>query len=278
MTAPPTRAPAAASADLAPAMIAQGAPDPQRPTLALVGVTHAFLGREVLRDVTLTVGAGEVLALVGPSGCGKSTLIHLAAGLLHPKSGRIERHFTRQAMVFQEPRLLPWATARANIAYAARLARLARPHLRDAVTRAAARAEFALEDLDKFPVELSGGMRQRVAIARALVTAPDFVFFDEPFTALDVALKRRLQDVVIAETASGRFGTLFVTHDLIEAARIAHRIAVMHPEGAGIMGTRRLPGVPGGRDDDMIHALARRWEREDPLFRHIHDVDERRLA
>jgi NitT/TauT family transport system ATP-binding protein len=246
--------------------------------LEMSGITHAFLGRDVLRDVTLSVGPGEVVALLGPSGCGKSTLVHVAAGLADPKSGRVVRRYRRQGMVFQDTRLMPWATAEANIAYAARLAGIGRRAARDATRAAALRVHFDAADLDKFPVELSGGMRQRVAIARALVARPDFIHFDEPFTALDAALKRRMQDLVIEAAGAGAFGALFVTHDLAEAARIAHRVAVMHPRGQGILGIRTLPGLPGQRDDATLFDLTRRWQEQDILFRHIHDVDERRIA
>ena len=246
--------------------------------LALSRIGHAFLGRQVLDRISLAVEAGEVVALVGPSGCGKSTLIHIAAGLVEPREGRITRAYRRHAMVFQEPRLLPWATAEANIAYAARLAGMGRRPARAAAREAAARVAFAAEDLGKYPVELSGGMRQRVAIARALVARPDFIYFDEPFTALDVALKRRMQDLVIAASAAGDFGAVFVTHDLMEAARIAHRIVVMHPQGAGLLGERRLAGTPGSRNEVELFAMTRAWAANDPIFRHIHDVDERAIA
>lgn len=248
------------------------------PALTLSGVAQAFLGRDVISRISLEVAAGEVLALVGPSGCGKSTLVHVAAGLVEPREGRIARGYARHGMVFQDPRLMPWATARDNIAFAARLAGLSRPAARAAAGEAAARTHLAPADLGKYPVELSGGMRQRVAIARALVAAPDFVYFDEPFTALDVALWRRMQDLVIAAAAASRFTALFVTHDLAEAARIAHRIAVMHPAGRGIEGVRAIPGRPGDRDEAGVFALTRAWQAEDPLFRHVHEVDERWIA
>jgi NitT/TauT family transport system ATP-binding protein len=133
-------------------------------------------------------------------------------------------------------------------------------------------------DIDKFPVELSGGMRQRVAIARALAPDPDFVFFDEPFTALDVALKRRMQNLVIAAAAATGFAALFVTHDLFEATRIAHRIVVMDARGRGIAGERVVPGVPGQRADREVFERVSGYLAEDALFRHVNDVDERRLA
>jgi NitT/TauT family transport system ATP-binding protein len=246
--------------------------------LRLTGVGHAFLGRQVLSGIGLSVEPGEVVALVGPSGCGKSTLIHCAAGLVEPREGRITRNYRRHGMVFQEPRLMPWATAEANIAYAASLSGLGRGAAREAARAAAARVAFSPDDMGKFPVELSGGMRQRVAIARALAVRPDFLFFDEPFTALDAALKRRMQDLVIAAAGAGDLAALFVTHDLTEAARIAHRIAVMDPRGAGIAGTRTVPGIPGARPEEALFALTEGWRSGDPLFRHIHDVDERRIA
>ncbi|MFN3994369.1 MAG: ABC transporter ATP-binding protein [Tabrizicola flagellatus] len=246
--------------------------------LSLSRIGHAFFGRTVLSDVSLRIAPGEVVALVGPSGCGKSTLAHIAAGLIEPREGRIARGYARHAMVFQEPRLLPWATAEANIALSLTLARWPRATRATRVAEAAALAELEPEDLPKYPVELSGGMRQRVAIARALAPAPDFVFFDEPFTALDVALKRRMQDLVVAAAAAARFGALFITHDLAEAARIAHRIAVLDAQGRGLRGVRDVPGAPGARSDAAVFATVQDWLARDPAFAHVHDVDERRRA
>ena len=246
--------------------------------LRLSGIGHAYLGRTVLDQVDLTVDAGEIVALVGPSGCGKSTLIHIAAGIIQQLRGRVVAGYVRHGMVFQEPRLMPWASARENIAYPLRLAGMKRKSRRGLADAAALRVSLQTEDLGKFPAELSGGMRQRVAIARALASEPDFVFFDEPFTALDVALKRRMQDLVIGAAQEARFGALFVTHDLLEAVRIAHRIAVMEAHGQGIAGERVVEGAPGNRTDRQVFENAARYLAEDRLFRHVNDVDERRLA
>lgn len=243
--------------------------------LDLRGVGHAFFGRTVIEGVSLAIGPGEVVALVGPSGSGKSTIAHIAAGLEEPREGRVLRRYARHAMVFQDPRLLPWATAAGNIGFPLRLSRLPRRLRSAAVRDAAAHAGLEADDLGKYPVELSGGMRQRVAIARALVTEPDFLYFDEPFTALDVALKRRMQDLVIEAARAARFAALFITHDLMEAIRISHRILVLDAHGRGIAGERVLPGVPGARDDAATFAQRQAFLTGDPLFAHVHDVDER---
>ncbi|HRQ80970.1 MAG TPA: ATP-binding cassette domain-containing protein [Azospirillaceae bacterium] len=247
--------------------------------LALHGIGHSYFGRMAVEGVDMALRAGETTALVGPSGCGKSTLAHIAAGVVEPSRGRVVRGYRRHAMVFQEPRLLPWAKAADNIAYPLRLAGgLSSSARRARAMEAAARAELEPADLAKYPAELSGGMRQRVAIARALAVEPDFVYFDEPFTALDAALKRRMQDLVIAAGRAAHFGALFITHDLMEAARLAHRVAVMDARGQGIAGERPVPGSPGERDDADLFRLAHFWLKDDPLFRHINDIDERRTA
>lgn len=246
--------------------------------LTLDGVGHDWLGRTVLKNIHLTVAPGEIVALVGPSGSGKSTLVQIAAGLIETRLGRIERAYGRHAMIFQEASLLPWAKASGNISFALGLAGVARRERALRIEEVAQRVSLLPEDLEKYPVELSGGMKQRVALARALAVRPDFVYFDEPFTALDVALRRRMQDLVIETCAGGRRAGLFITHDLSEAARLSDRIAVLDRRGAGILGVRVVPGAPGGRDDTAVFDWVRRALRQDALFRHIHDVDERRSA
>jgi NitT/TauT family transport system ATP-binding protein len=236
--------------------------------LRLHGIGHAYLGRTVLDRIDLSVARG----------CGKSTLAHIAAGVIEPLRGRVHCAYRRHGMVFQDPRLLPWATAADNIAYPLRLEGVGRTKRRALVEAVADRVALARDDLGKFPVELSGGMRQRTAIARALVSEPDFVYFDEPFTALDQALKRRMQNLVIEASKASHFAALFITHDLLEAVRIGHRIAVLNLDGRGIAGERILAGDPGERDDVEVFHTVQRFLGDDPLFRHIHDVDERRAA
>jgi len=142
--------------------------------LELKRIGHAYFGRTVLDHIDLDVNSAEIVALVGPSSCGKSTLIHIAAGIVTSRYGRVNRNYHRHGMIFQEPRLLPWATANDNIGYPLRIAGQGRKARDEAVKRAAMRVAFDPADLDKYPSELSGGMQQRVAIARALVHRTGF--------------------------------------------------------------------------------------------------------
>jgi NitT/TauT family transport system ATP-binding protein len=243
--------------------------------LAMEGIGHAYFGRFVLEQVSLRLHAGEVTALLGPSGSGKSTLLAIAAGILDAQRGTVRRGYARHAMVFQEPRLMPWATAAENIAYPLRLAGVGRGARAARVAEVAALARLDAADLPKYPVELSGGMRQRVAIARALAPAPDFVFFDEPFTALDPGLRGAMQDLVIEAARRNGFGALFVTHDVQEAVRIAHRILVLDGAGRGIAGERAIPGEPGARDARQVFETAHGFLTADPLFREVERSEER---
>jgi NitT/TauT family transport system ATP-binding protein len=119
-------------------------------------------------------------------------------------------------------------------------------------------------------------MRQRAAVARALAVDPDVVFFDEPFTAVDVGLKRTLQDLVIAAAARENFAALFVTHDLSEAVRVAHRLIVLAGGPQGFVADRVIEGRPGERSDRMIFGIVEAWSR-DPAFGELFDGERERL-
>ncbi|MGQ0682596.1 ABC transporter ATP-binding protein [Bradyrhizobium sp.] len=245
--------------------------------LALKAIGHGFLGRPVFEHVDLALASGEVVALIGPSGCGKTTLLQIAAGLVEPLRGRVHRAYRRHAMVFQEPRLLPWMTARDNIGYGLRASGAERAMSADVAARRAAEVGLHARDLDKYPAELSGGMRQRAAVARALAVEPDVVFFDEPFTAVDVGLKRILQDLVIAAAARDSFSALFVTHDLAEAVRVAHRLVVLGGNAQGLVADRRIDGTPGARGNREVFDLVEAWSGE-PAFRELFDGERESAA
>jgi sulfonate transport system ATP-binding protein len=190
-------------------------------------------GTIAVRDVTLTIGAGEILSIVGGSGCGKSTLLRLLSGLDHPTVGTVEVDGAQivgphpaVGIVFQEPRLLPWLTVENNIGFG--LAHLSRAERRDRVHTVLKRV--GLSDYgSRWPRELSGGQSQRVAIARALVTRPSVLLLDEPFSALDAFTRVELQDHLLEIWEDTRPTLVLVTHDIEEAVALASRVVVMRP-------------------------------------------------
>ena len=193
---------------------------------------------EAIRHLTLSVAAGEFLAIVGPSGCGKSTLLHLVAGLEQPSAGSIhiggavpkeliDRH--RLGVAFQDSALLPWLSVEGNLALPFRLAGLS-------VNRGRVSGLIELVGLQGFerarPSQLSGGMRQRAAIARSLCLDPEVLLLDEPFGALDAVTRRRL-NIELERIWRGRaITTLLVTHSVEEALFLSDRTIVMEKPGA----------------------------------------------
>lgn len=228
-------------------------PQPNPPLLQVQGVSHAFALHAVLQDIELTLQAGRTVALVGPSGCGKTTLLHLCAGLLTRQQGQIHNSFERSAMMFQQPRLLPWKTARENIALGLKAAGVARAERLASADRAGAAVELDAEALGLFPHQLSGGMQSRVALARALVLAPDLLLLDEPFAALDIGLKAQLHAWLLREQASSGLAMLMITHDLMEAVRLADAVLVMDSEPGRIAHRLDLDHPALQRDDAWVH-------------------------
>lgn len=197
--------------------------------LAVSGLGHAFNGGgRVLSDVSFTLGRGEVVSLLGPSGCGKSTVLRLVAGLMDARSGSIAWDGDRPELgfVFQDATLMPWATALDNVALPLRLKGVARAQADRAAADALERVGLA-DRGDAYPRELSGGMRMRVSIARALVVRPRVLLMDEPFAALDEITRFRLNDDLLALTASEGWSVLFVTHSVYEAVYLSDRVLVM---------------------------------------------------
>ena len=207
------------------------------PAIRVVGVRKTFAtgGREVvaLDGIDLEVAAGEFVCLLGPSGCGKSTLLNAVAGFSPPTSGRIlagGREVTSpgpdRAMVFQEYALFPWMTVAENVAFGLEVKGTPAAEIRATVD--AWLAKLGLTDFrDRFPKDLSGGMRQRVAIARVLAIDPPVLLMDEPFGALDALTRRNLQDELLRIWAGSGKSVLFVTHGIEESLYLADRVVVM---------------------------------------------------
>jgi NitT/TauT family transport system ATP-binding protein len=212
-----------------------------RAAVQFSGVAKQFdTGTVALSEVDLTVGTGEFVSVVGPSGCGKSTLLRLASGLSRPTAGEIALRSDRIAYVFQDPTLLPWRSALANVELVGELHRMSKAERRDK-----ARAALATVGLGEFeqqlPAQLSGGMRMRVSLARALVLEPDIFFFDEPFGALDEITRLRMQEELQRLLHTATFSALFITHSVSEAVYLSNRVVVMSARPGRILHEVAIP-------------------------------------
>ncbi|MFM9327463.1 ABC transporter ATP-binding protein [Paenibacillus mesotrionivorans] len=186
-----------------------------------------------LQNVSLTVNKGEFLTIVGPSGCGKSTLLDLIAGLALPTSGELfidGKKITKPALdrgiVMQGYALFPWRTVRHNVEFGLEVKGVPkkdRQEISDRFLKLVNLSGFA----DRYPYELSGGMKQRVAIARALAYDPEVLLMDEPFAAVDAQTRETLQDELLRIWEETRKTIIFVTHSIDEAVALADRVAVM---------------------------------------------------
>jgi NitT/TauT family transport system ATP-binding protein len=198
---------------------------------ALIGVEVDYPDRgRALGPFTLSVAAGEIVALVGPSGCGKSTALRLLGGLEQPRRGEVVRAPGRgeTAVVFQAPTLAPWLSATANVALPLELDGVRRDEAARRAVEALVRVGLKGAEAAR-PAQLSGGMAMRVSLARALVTEPKLLLLDEPFAALDEITRRALADDVLGLWAGAQPGVVFVTHNVEEAVYMASRVVVMTP-------------------------------------------------
>jgi NitT/TauT family transport system ATP-binding protein len=237
--------------------------------LRLSHVGRSFAPVEALRDVSLTINAGDFMALLGPSGCGKSTLLRLIASLERPDTGHLAWDAGHQpkpgeiGFVFQDATLLPWASATDNVYLPLRLAGAPRADAIPRVQEALHRVGLSGFETAR-PRQLSGGMRMRVSIARALVTRPRLLLMDEPFAALDEFTRNKLQEDLLTLWQELRCTVVFVTHSIYEAAFLARRIVLMTPRPGRIDREFASPLHPGAeaRLDPAYTALVAQITRE----------------
>jgi NitT/TauT family transport system ATP-binding protein len=221
------------------------------------GVSKQFRssGQLALSHVSLDVREGEFMAIVGPSGCGKSTLLNMAAGTIRPSTGQVlfrgeavDGPNTQVGYLTQHDTLLNWRTVRKNVRLPLEFRKVPR---KEAETRVkAALTMVGMPNAgDRFPTELSGGMRQRVAIARTLIYEPSVYLMDEPFGALDAQLRVLMQQELlrIREATGGTF--ILVTHDLNEAVALADRVVAVSGQPGSI---KRIFDIDFPRDRDVI--------------------------
>ena len=228
------------------------------PLLELYDVSFAYKERQILRDISMTVHSGKIVALMGPSGCGKTTLLALLLGLQSPSQGAVTCSAANISVMFQDPRLLPWRTALDNVAFVLKaqgLNRLQRQQKAAKMLKAVG-LEGACYGL--YPRALSGGMRQRVALARALVVEPDLLLLDEPFHGLDFVLIKQMQDLIARHVDEAGMGLVIVTHDARQATAMADEIILL--SGAPTQLAGRFEGVKD-RSGPSCLVLAERIEQ-----------------
>ena len=204
--------------------------------IVLEGVSKQFrAGTLALKDVSLRVEKGEFVALLGPSGCGKSTLLRLVSGLTQASSGSIAVNGMTPAnarelmsFIFQDATLLPWRTVEQNVGLGMELEHTARTARREKVAKML--ELVGLEHVaERYPRQLSGGMKMRVSIARALVSRPRILLMDEPFAALDEMSRDRLNEELLRLYAEQLWTVMFVTHSVAEAVFLATRVVILAP-------------------------------------------------
>jgi NitT/TauT family transport system ATP-binding protein len=244
-------------------------------------------GRSVhaLKQIDLNVAPGEFVCLLGPSGCGKSTLMNAVAGFSPPTRGSIVvdgKPVTRpgpdRGMVFQEYALFPWMTVAQNVGFAMQVQGRANDEIHETVDRLLDKLKLK-EFRDRFPKDLSGGMRQRVAIARVLAMDSPILLMDEPFGALDALTRRNLQDELLRIWTELRKTILFVTHSIEESIYLADRIIVMTYRPGTIKRDQRVT-LPRPRDPASVefNDLKRELTRLVMEEQQRHTEDEARLA
>jgi len=210
------------------------------PALALDNITCTFISKDdrsqrytAVGDTTLHIAPGEFVSVVGPTGCGKSTLLNVGAGLLEPSAGEVRvfgeqlKGINRRAgYMFQADALMPWRSALQNV-----IAGLQFRGLDEAAARRQGEEWLARVGLrgfgDRYPHQLSGGMRKRVALAQTLILDPGIILMDEPFSALDIQTRQLMENEVLDLWSAKKKAVLFITHDLDEAIAMSDRVVVL---------------------------------------------------
>ena len=206
-------------------------------SIEIKNINRSFDGRgknlSVLEDINLTIDDGEFVCLLGPSGCGKTTLLRLIAGLDNPTSGEVvangevvEKPSGDRAVIFQQYSLFPWLTVLQNVTFGLEMSGGSKEENIQAAERYL-QSVGLLEFKDSYPHELSGGMKQRVAIIRSLLNHSPILLMDEPFSALDMQNRHKLQEQLIGVWKRFENTIVFVTHDVDEAVYLADKIVLL---------------------------------------------------
>jgi len=225
-----------------------------------------------VKDVTLSIGEGEFVSVVGPTGCGKSTLLNVAAGLLRPSGGEVRIEGKplsginrRAGYMFQSEALMPWRSALGNVTAGLEFRGVPREEARRRAAEWLERVGLAGFG-DRYPHQLSGGMRKRVSLAQMLILDPRIVLMDEPFSALDVQTRQLMENELLELWSADRKSVIFITHDLEEAISLSDRVVVLsagpatHPIGEFAI------DLPRPRDVSEIRMTPRFIELHDRIW------------
>lgn len=203
-------------------------------------VSKNFGAIKALENVNISVDTGEFLALVGPSGCGKSTILRIASGLDEISSGTLNTRTSKIGYVFQDSTLMPWRTVRKNIEFLAELEKIDKQIIKNKTNDII--ELVGLQDFtEHYPIALSGGMKMRASLARSLVLEPELFLFDEPFGALDLITRGKLNVDLMQLYNSKKFTSLFVTHSVEEALFLSSRVLVFSGRPGKIVGEFTVP-------------------------------------
>jgi NitT/TauT family transport system ATP-binding protein len=254
------------------------------PALWLDNISCTFISKDdrsqrytAVADTTLAIAPGEFVSVVGPTGCGKSTLLNVGAGLLTPSTGSV-RVFgeelnginRRAGYMFQAEALMPWRSALQNV-----IAGLQFRGMEDSAARQLGEEWLARVGLqgfgDRYPHQMSGGMRKRVALAQTLILDPDIILMDEPFSALDIQTRQLMENELLDLWSAKKKAVLFITHDLDEAIAMSDRVVVLsagpatHPIGEFII------DLPRPRDVAEVRAHPRFVELHSQIWGVLRD-------
>lgn len=237
------------------------------PKIVLDNICKVYPGdeeTEVLRDINLTINSGEFVCILGPSGCGKSTLLEIIAGLQRPSRGQVlldgipvtDPH-PSVGVVFQDSSLYPWRTVLENVELGPEIRGMNKKSRRELAQKYIQMVNLKGFE-DRYPHQLSGGMRQRVGIARTLINNPKVLLMDEPFGAVDYLTRLQLQNELIDIWEKEKKTVIFVTHDISEAVFLGERVVVLTPRPGKVKSIIDIP-------------LKRSRDRNDPAILEIEE-------
>ncbi|MEW5420360.1 ABC transporter ATP-binding protein [Amorphus sp. 3PC139-8] len=237
-----------------------------------VGISKRYGdGTEALSDVTIEFRRGELTTLLGPSGCGKTTLLKIIAGLLSASGGEVRVNNKtvygpgpERAFVFQDFALMPWATVLRNVAFGLELRGTPKAEREDVARRYIKSVGLAGSE-HKFPSELSGGMRQRAGLARALTVNADVLLMDEPFSAIDEQMRRKLQEDLLELLREEKKSVIFVTHSIEEAVYLSDQVVLLTRNPGRVVKSIR-PGFDRNAGPDAVRRDQRYLDAVDDIW------------